>query len=404
MTNRTALISGASIAGPALAYWLNHFGFDVTVVEAAPAPRPGGYKVDLRGVAVEAVDRMGIGEAVRARDTAIRGGQWVTTKGKTLATLGPDLIGFRDPGDLEIMRGDLSDLLREATERTVEYRYGDVITAIEDTPDAAIVHFRHAASQRFDIVVGADGLHSGTRAVAFGPEDRYSRPIGMSVAVFNAPNRLGLDHWDMACSATGHTTNLYAFGPDQPAYAQLFFPTPAEVPDRHDRAAQERVLREAFGGHGWELPHLLAALPEAPELYFDHLAQIHMDTWTSGRTVLLGDAAYCPSPASGQGTGMALVGAHVLAHALAAEPDHRAGFAVYERRMRHFVDINQKLGRDVAAKLVPNTRFAAMAQRVMMRMLPYMPGKNAVLEGVMKPIREAANAIALDETAPMSLR
>ncbi|MET8143466.1 FAD-dependent monooxygenase [Sphaerisporangium sp. NPDC005288] len=390
------LISGASVAGPALAYWLRHHGFEVTVVERAATPRPGGYKVDLRGVAVEVARRMGILDEVRRRSTDIRGGTWLNGAGKTLATLGPDMIGFRDPGDLEIMRGDLAEILHARTRGEAEYVFGDTITSITDEGCGTRVTFRDAAPRTFDLVVGADGLHSGTRALVFGPEERFTEGLGLGVAVFGVPNHLGLDRWEMVLSAAGHVVNVYSVRAATAAKAQFFFPAPQRPVDRHDVAAQQQAVAEAFTGHRWEVPRLLAAMPEAGDFYFDTLAQVRMDSWSRGRTVLLGDAAYCPSPASGQGTGMALVGAYVLAGELAAaQGDHRVAFARYEEEMRGFVELNQRLGRTAAKGMVPASRTRARLQGLMLRMAPHMPGKARVMEAIMKPIRKAANGIEL---------
>jgi len=392
---QTVLISGASVAGPALACWLRRYGFAPTVVERAPELRPGGYKVDLRGVSVEVARRMGILDAVRARSTDIRGGQWLNAKGKAVATLGPDLIGFRDPGDLEIMRGDLAQILSEAAQ-DVEYVFGDSITGMEEGPDGVRVSFENGTPRTFDLVVGADGLHSGVRALTFGPEERFSHGMGLSVAVFTVPNHLGLDRWELALSDAGHVANLYSVRKAADAKALFFFPTPAQGVDRRDVGAQQQAVREAFAGYGWEVPRLMAEMESSPDFYFDSLAQITMPAWSAGRTALVGDAAYCPSPASGQGTGMALVGAYVLAGELAAAGgDHRAAFAAYEREMRTYVDLNQKLGRDVAKQLVPATPARARLQSLMMRSMRFMPGKGLVLEKIMQPIREASNGIEL---------
>lgn len=390
------LISGTSVAGPALAYWLHRHGFAVTVVERASAPRPGGYKVDLRGVAVQVARRMGILDEVRHRSTDIRGGTWLNGAGRTVATLGPDMIGFRDPGDLEIMRGDLAEILHALTRNQAEYVYGDAITSITDVGGGARVTFQNAAPRTFDLVVGADGLHSGTRALTFGPEPQFTQSLGLGVAVFGVPNNLDLDRWEMVLSAARHVVNVYSVRAATQAKAQFFFPAPSRPVDRHDVAAQQRVVAEAFAGHGWEVPRLLAAMPEASDFYFDTLAQVRMDSWSRGRTVLLGDAAYCPSPASGQGTGMALVGAYVLAGELAAaQGDLRVAFARYEQEMRGFVELNQRLGRTAAKGMVPASRTRARLQGLMLRTAPHMPGKARMMEAMMKPIREAANGIQL---------
>ncbi|SHE96308.1 FAD-dependent monooxygenase [Streptoalloteichus hindustanus] len=396
MEHKNVLVSGASIAGPALAYWLRRHGFTVTVVERSPALREGGYKVDVRGVAVDVVERMGLLAEVRRQATDMRGGTMLNAAGRVVATLGADVIGFRDPGELEILRGDLARVLFEATGTDVEYLFDTSITEIEQRADGVRVRFTRGEPRTFDLVVGADGLHSCTRGLAFGAEESFRHDLGISVAIFSVPNHLNLDRWEMICSAPGRLANVYSVRRDENAKAQFFFRTPETGYDRRNVRQQREILTEAFAGQGWEIPRLLSALPTAPDFYFDSLSQIRMPRWSSGRVALLGDAAYCPSPASGQGTSTALVGAYVLAGELAsAGGDHRVAFARYEEAMRGYVELNQKLGQEAARQMVPATRWQAWLRGVSMRMMPYLPGKDRIMEKVMKSMREAANGITL---------
>ncbi|MFI7226194.1 FAD-dependent monooxygenase [Nonomuraea angiospora] len=395
LANRTVLISGASVAGPALAFWLRRYGFTPTVVELAPALRDGGYKVDLRGVAMQVVERMGMLEAVRRASTAIRGGSWVAESGKPLANLGPDLIGMRAPGDDEVMRGDLAQLLHGATRDSCEYLFGDTITALHEGPDGVDVTFRHAPPRRFDLVIGADGLHSTVRRLAFGPPECYVHPLGMHAAVFTVPNHLGLDHWELLYPTPGKVVNVYATRPDT-AKAQFVFPSPAVLPDRFDRAAQQRILTEAFAGVGWESDALLRAMPHSPDFYFTPVSQVRMDHWSTGRIALVGDAAYSPSPLSGQGTSLALVGAYVLAGEMsAAAGDHRAAYAGYREAMREYVDVNVALGASNAAQMVAGSPRQIKMQTTMMRLVNRLPWKDLAMRPIMKPLNEAANALTL---------
>ncbi|GAA2268397.1 FAD-dependent monooxygenase [Nonomuraea roseoviolacea subsp. roseoviolacea] len=395
LANRTVLISGASVAGPALAFWLRRHGFTPTVVELAPELREGGYKVDLRGVAMQVVERMGMLDAVRRSSTAIRGGSWVARSGKPLATLGPDLIGMRAPGDDEVMRGDLARLLHEATRDSCEYLFGDTITGLHEGPDGVDVTFRHAPPRRFDLVIGADGLHSTVRRLVFGPEERHVHPLGMHAAVFTVPNHLGLDHWELLYPTPGKVVNVYATRPDT-AKAQFVFPSPAVLPGRYDRAAQQRILAEAFAGVGWESETLLRAMPHSPDFYFTPVSQVRMDHWSAGRVVLVGDAAYSPSPLSGQGTSLALVGAYVLAGELsAAAGDHRAAYAGYREAMRSYVDVNVALGASNAAQMVAGSPMQIKMQTTMMRLVNRLPWKDLAMRPIMKPLNEAANALTL---------
>ncbi|MBT2227685.1 FAD-dependent monooxygenase [Nonomuraea sp. NEAU-A123] len=395
LANKTVLISGASVAGPALAYWLHRYGFTPTVVELAPELREGGYKVDLRGVAMDVVDRMGLTPAITRYSTRMRGGAWVNEAGKPLATLGPDLIGLRAPGDDEVLRGDLARIVYDATKHGVEYLFGDSITGLTQSHDGVMVTFERAAPRMFDLVIGADGLHSNLRARGFGDESKFVRPLGMHACVFTVPNHLGLDRWELIYPTPGKVVNLYSTR-QSAAKAQFIFPSPAVLPDRRDVAAQRRLVAETFAGAGWESATLLAAMPHSPDFYFDSASQVHLDRWSAGRVALVGDAAHSPSPLSGQGTSLALVGAYVLAGELkAAGGDHRVAFARYQEEMRGYVDVNLSLGESNAKQMVAGSTRQILMQTTMMRLVSRLPWKDLALRPILKPLNAAANAITL---------
>ncbi|MET9625857.1 FAD-dependent monooxygenase [Lentzea sp. NPDC006480] len=395
LQNKTVLISGAGVAGPALAYWLRRYGFTPTVVEQAPSLGDGGYKVDLRGVAMKVIDRMGLTPAITRHSTRMRGGAWVNAAGKPLATLGPDLIGLRAPGDDEVLRGDLARILYEVTKNGVEYLFGDTVTGVAQSDAGVEVTFARSAPRVFDLVIGADGLHSTVRAHVFGEETRFVRPLGMHACVFTVPNHLGLDHWELIYASPGKVVNLYSTQRST-AKAQFIFPTPAEVPGRHDVAAQQRLIAETFAGAGWETDALLAAMPQSPDFYFDSASQVHLDRWSDGRVALVGDAAHSPSPLSGQGTSLALVGAYVLAGELkAAHGDHRVAFARYQEEMRGYVDVNLTLGESNAKQMVAGSKRQILMQTTMMRLVNRLPWKDLALRPILKPLNQAANALTL---------
>jgi 2-polyprenyl-6-methoxyphenol hydroxylase-like FAD-dependent oxidoreductase len=397
LRNKTVLISGASVAGPVLAFWLRRYGFTPTVVEQAPALREGGYKVDLRGVAMQVVERMGLGPAIKQHSTRMRGGAWVNAAGKQLATLGPDLIGLRAPGDDEVLRGDLARIMYDATKDGVEYLFGDSVTGVNQGHDGVKVSFARSAPRMFDLVVGADGLHSGTRAQVFGEDTQFVKPLGMHACVFSVPNHLDLDRWELIYPEPGKVVNLYSTRQSL-AKAQFIFPTPDVLPDRRDVDGQQRLVASTFAGHGWETATLLAAMPHSPDFYFDSASQVHLDRWSAGRVALVGDAAHSPSPLSGQGTSLAMVGAYVLAGELkAAGGDHRVVFARYREEMRAYVDVNLKLGESNAKQMVAGSRRAIRMQTTMMRIVSHLPWKDMALRPILKPLNEAANAITLKD-------
>ncbi|MDX3108880.1 FAD-dependent monooxygenase [Nonomuraea angiospora] len=397
LVNKTVLISGASVAGPALAYWLRRHGFTPTVVELAPALREGGYKVDLRGVAMDVVDRMGLTPAVKRYSTQMRGGAWVNAAGKPLATLGPGLIGLRAPGDDEVLRGDLARIMYDATKQGVEYLFGDRVTGLDQGHDGVMVTFERSAPRVFDLVIGADGLHSSLRAQVFGEEAEFVRPLGMHACVFTVPNHLGLDRWELIYPTPGKVVNLYSTR-QSAAKAQFIFPTPAVLPGRRDVAAQQRLVAETFAGAGWESATLLAAMPHSPDFYFDSASQVRLERWSSGRVALVGDAAHSPSPLSGQGTSLALVGAYVLAGELkAAGGDHRVAFARYQEEMRGYVEVNLSLGESNARQMVAGSARQIRTQTTMMRTVSHLPWKDLALRPILKPLNAAANAITLKD-------
>ncbi|MFI6603994.1 FAD-dependent monooxygenase [Nonomuraea sp. NPDC050536] len=391
MTN--ILISGASIAGTSIAYWLRRHGFTPTVVERAPSIREGGYKVDIRGKALDVVERMGILDRVRARSTDMRVATHYDARGRKVAAMDADLFGGREGDDEEIMRGDLNEILYDLTRDEVEYLFDDSITSVSED---GLVTFERSPARRFDLVIGADGVHSNTRRIVFGDESRFIRDLGYRVSISTVPNTLGLDREEAVHAAPGRTANIYSTRHDTSAKA-LFMWSSTEPYDYRDVAQQKRQLAEAMAGVGWKVPELLAAVGEARDFYFDSISQIHMDRWSRGRVALLGDAAYCASPASGQGTSLALVGAYVLAGEIASHARIEDAFAAYEREMRPFVDKNQKLGPVNVKGMVIPSKFAIWFQLRMIKLMPHMPGRDKMIERVTGPIREAAVAITLKD-------
>lgn len=349
MSGTRVLVAGASIAGPALAHWLRRRGAEVTVVERAPALRPGGQAVDARGVTKEVIRRMGLDAQVRAACTDTAGAHAVDADGTVLETFRADDDGGDGYiADIEILRGDLSRVLHDDTRDGVEYVFGDRIVELTQDADGVDVVLASGGRRRFDLVIGADGLHSALRAMVFGPRERFVHHLGLVLAFYSVPNEFGVDSWliDHQDPGTGRSAGLRPTGDPAQVMAVLSFPAADFDVDHRDVAAQKDLLRERMAGLGWETPRILAHLDDAPDFYLDQVAQVVMDRWSVGRVGLLGDAAFCPSPMSGQGTGLALVGAYLLAGELAAAGwDPEAGFAGYERRMRAFVEANQEIGR-----------------------------------------------------------
>ncbi|MGW5361270.1 FAD-dependent monooxygenase [Actinopolymorpha pittospori] len=393
---KSVLISGASVAGPALAYWLSRYGFRTTVVERAPALREGGYAVDFRGDAhLSVLERMGILGDIEAARTNMGAMSYVNDAGRKIASMPADLFA----GDVEILRGDLARILHDATRDRTEYVFGDSIADLAEDENGVEVSFEHGAPRRFDLVIGADGLHSRVRALAFGPEQSFVRPSGLSCAIFTTANHLGLDHTGLAYLNPGKVVTMYSARGNTEAKVVFYFVTKEEPGadaashhGRRDPEQQKKLVAQTYAGVGWETPRLLSAMWDATDFYFDSISQVRMDSWTRGRVALLGDAAWCPSPLSGMGTGLAVVGAYVLAGELAAAAgDHRTAFTRYRNVMRDYVLGCQKVGEGVGRWMVPDNRFMAWFVNQNYRLLPYVPWKGQIARSA----RKTANAIDL---------
>jgi 2-polyprenyl-6-methoxyphenol hydroxylase-like FAD-dependent oxidoreductase len=398
MKNLNVLISGASVAGPALAYWLHRHGFTPTIVERAPALRDGGYAVDFRGEAhLTVLRRMGILADLERARTGMGYMSYVNDKGRAVAKMPADLFA----GDIEILRGDLSRILYDATRQHTEYIFGDSITSLTEDAHGVHVTFERGAPRRFDLVIGADGLHSNTRRLSFGPEEQFVKHLGVYCAIFTTSNFLNLDHTGHAYRTGNRLVALYSARHNTEAKAAFYFGSPALDLDRRDVARQQAVLAEQFTGNGWQSDRLLREMQYAPDFYFDSVGQVHMDTWSRGRVALLGDAAYCPSSLSGMGSGLALVGAYVLAGELAAaHGDHQVAFARYEQEMREYAKGCQKMGDGVAKLMVPSSRALAAFLNRYYKVMPYLPGKNMAS----KIARKAAENINLRDYRELALR
>ncbi|QKV78480.1 FAD-dependent monooxygenase [Amycolatopsis sp. Hca4] len=365
MTTKTVLVSGAGIAGPSAAHWLHRAGYRVTVVESAPALRPGGQAVDFRGEQVKLLSAMGVLDEIRRYETAMGDQTVLGLDGRPVLTV----PGAAWSGEVEILRGDLARILHEHTADHTEYVFGDRVTSLTETADGVEVTFRRGAPRKFDLVVGADGVHSGVRAAAFGPERDFRSDLGFGIAGYTAPNHLGLDHASVMYNEPGRGLTAGSHRLPDRLHVSLVFAADGVEFHRRTPEEQRALIAQLFADTGWETPKLLEALLAADDLYVDSISQIHLDRWSKGRVVLLGDAAWCAGP-GGSGTGLAMMGAQVLAGELAAAGgDHVTAFAKYEQRLRKPATVGQKNGKGSGNFLAPRTAAKIRSRNRAYRML-----------------------------------
>lgn len=362
---RSVLISGAGIAGPSLAYWLGRLGDRVTVVEQAAGPRASGSAVDFRGDQLALLERMGVLGRIRAHRTGMGGQVIVDAAGRRRSAYPAALFS----GEVEIDRADLAQILHDHSAPHARYVFGDRITALTQHADGVDVTFASGEARRFDLVVGADGLHSAVRTLTFGEGHRHH--LGYYAASFVVPNTFGLDHSGVIHNAPNRLVGVASARDTSRAIVTLMFAAPELEHRRGDLDGQRSLLAEHFADVGWRTPELLAALRDAPDLYFAPLSQVRLDRWSAGRVVLLGDAAWCAGP-GGNGTGHAMLGAYTLAGELALA-DHETAFARYEEIMRPPVAKSQKFAQGAGTFLVPPTQGRIRRRDLVYRLLSSRP-------------------------------
>ncbi|GAA1456492.1 FAD-dependent monooxygenase [Williamsia maris] len=350
----TVLISGASIAGPALAYWLNRQGVTTTIVERAPELRTGGQAIDLRGAGREVARRMGIEDAVRAAGTGEKGIEFVDASGTVKGAFAADDFedGNGPTAELEILRGDLARILVDTVADDTEFLFGDSIAELDDDGDQVHVVFASGTQRSFDYVVVSEGMRSRTRRLVFDDADAI-RPLGMYTSYFTIPRTDTDTDWAAWSSLPGSRSLFLRPDSHGTRRAAFSFMTDEQGFDDLDVPGQKKLLRERFSDADWAFPRVLDGMDDSDDFYFEGLGQVKLPTWSKGRVVLVGDSAYCASPISGMGTSLSLVGAYVLAGELTGG-DGR--FERYEATMRPYVDEAQKLPPGAPRVANPKTR------------------------------------------------
>ncbi|MCL8250450.1 FAD-dependent monooxygenase [Aeromicrobium fastidiosum] len=358
------LVTGASVAGPAAAFWLDRAGYDVTVVEKAPELRPGGQNIDVRATGRDVLRLMGLEDAVRNRNTGEIGTRFVAEDGTVVSEFGvQEGDGHDGPtAELEILRGALSQILVEACPDGVTWRFGTSITAVVDGPDGVEVELSDGTRDRFDLLVVAEGVGSHTRGLVFGDEPQ-EKALGMYCSYATIERTADDDRWWNWLVVPGGRQAGLRPDDEGTTRAMLNFVVDSPTLEGLDGRQLRAALRDEFSGVGWQVPRILDGLDDSDDLYVDYLRQIMCPTWHRGRVVLLGDAAWCVTPVGGGGTSLAITGAYVLAAALsrASEDgtDHTAALDEFEQWMRPLVEDAQDLPPGVPKAAAPQTRVGA---------------------------------------------
>ncbi|HZU47060.1 MAG TPA: FAD-binding domain, partial [Mycobacterium sp.] len=311
---RVAIV-GAGIAGPTLAYWLWRYGHEPTLIEKAPRPRTGGYAVDFWGGGYAVAERMGLIDELHSVGYAVQDVRLVDRKSRKAGGFSVD--SFRRAVDgrfVTVARGDLAAIIYRCIHRHVETLFGETVSAIAQDDSGVQVTFERGWRRMFDLVIGADGIHSPVRRLVFGPEAAFEAGLGYRVAAFEVQGYQPRDELVyVAYNTPGRMVGRFAMREDRTLFLFIFAADRMSGPEPQNLAEVRNTLRDVFGDAGWECAEILRELDCIADVYFDRVSQIAMDRWSQGRVALIGDAAAAVSLLAGEGAGLAMVQAYILA-------------------------------------------------------------------------------------------
>ncbi len=366
------VINGAGIAGPALAYWLGKAGHEVLLIEESPQLRSGGYIIDFWGIGYDIAEKMGLIPRIRELGYQVREVRYVNRHGRKSGGFSVGIFDRMTNGRFtSLRRSDLAATIFHALDDKVETIFGDSIAKIEDEGSSVRVSFDHAAPREVDLVIGADGLHSRVRQLAFGPEGKFELSLGYHVAAFEAEGYRPRDELVyVSYGVPGRQVSRFSMREDKTLFLFVFRDEYLRTKNPSSEQERKLALTSVFADVGWECPRILAAMETVTGVYFDRVSQIRMDRWTKGRTALIGDAAACVSLLAGEGTGLAMAEAYVLAGELhACGGDHAAAFARYQERMMAFLKRKQESAAKFASSFAPKSAFGITFRNLVSRLL-----------------------------------
>ncbi len=369
-------ISGAGVAGPTLAYWLHRSGHEPTLIEKAPHFRTGGYIIDFGLGGYTVAERMGIVPELRSAGYAVREMRIVDDCGRKVGGFSTEpLRRLIKDRYTSLPRGDLAATIYRTIEGRVETLFGDSMAAVEQHEAGVRVSFQRGAARDFDLVIGADGLHSTVRDLVFGPESQFEKRLGYHVAAFEAAGYRPRDELVYVCHAKpGWQIARFSLRDDRTLFLIVFVSERMTGPEPRDGAERKALLHQLFDGAGWECPQILRAMDSVEDVYFDRVSQIRMEAWSKGRVMLIGDAACCVSLLGGEGAGLAMTEAYVLAGELGrAGPDYGEAFRRHEQRLRPFIAGKQKSAQKYASAFAPKTRIGVWFRNQVTKLLGIRP-------------------------------
>lgn len=371
MNNKNILISGAGIAGTTLAFWLKKFGFNPTIIEVAPKLREGGYAIDFMGAGYDVAEKMGITDELKKVDIDFSKLTFVDKNNKVKGSMNYQKIkNFLKGRAFTLLRSDLARVIYNSIGNDIEVIFGNTINHIEQDDEKVVVTFQNGSKRNFDLLVGADGLHSNVRNLVFGNETQFEEYYGYYTSSYTIDNlSIGENAFSMY-NVPYKQVAIYSNKENQ-TWTFFIFTSPQKLSyQHHDIEQQKQILKTEFENSGWKCPLLLSEIDSTKDFYFDSISQVKMENWYNGRITLAGDACYCPSLLSGKGSTLAMVGAYILAGELKqAGGNYREAFMQYEKVFKPFMEKKQKAARFFAKSFIPKSNFGIWLRNMVFRLM-----------------------------------
>ena len=367
------LVSGASIAGLTLAYWLIQYGFEVTVIEKNEQLRLGGQNIDVKGPAWKIVQRMKLDKKIKTATTTEVGIRFVKTDNKTVAEFPKD-NALSMTQQIEILRGDLVEILYQPIKDKAAFMFGNQISGVKETATAVEVSFEKGKKAAYDYALIAEGIGSHTRGLVFGKAVHFQY-LGLYSAYLTIEKAKSDTKWARWCNTERGIVFLIRPDDQGTTRACVFFRSPEKGYEKFDLEKQKKVLTDKIGGVGWESDRIAKEIEASEDLYFERVSQVKMIHWHKGRIALTGDAAYCATPIAGKGTDAAITGAYILAGELATNDDYAKAFSSYEKQMRPYIEKIQKRPPGVPRLVYPTSKFGVAVLNTLFGLAASAPAK-----------------------------